>query len=228
MHFFDKKRADDQPSAKADANGIGNAAAAGGSIAAARDVILGYQPPAPSPAPPPRRAEELPSVPDIIFLRTRTITIDFSDGIPYEKQAGEGAMAVIACLRNDPVYGKNLAEPKHIAGGIVFRDANGEEIGNGVQRGCWLDTHHDMVDFELNKSHCIILVMAVGNKLAAPFKKREKTAYGEVTMLDGFDLSHNLSTIELRLISSRGVYLVPPLIFDFSIKDGSPLATKRQ
>jgi hypothetical protein len=60
-------------------------------------------------------------------------------------------MGIVACFRNEAVYGQRAYNAEDVTAHLILRDLNGQEVGNGVSRACWLNTSSDMVDIKVSK-----------------------------------------------------------------------------
>ena len=113
---------------------------------------------------------------------------------------------------------------------LVFRDAEGQELGEGIARACWLEHGGASVDFDVGHSRCAVLMVVAGahNPIFVPYKTRVRINHRLAFVTEAFKFEHPPATIELRLLSSRNELLLPAMLFDFSLVDGVPHAEVRR
>ena len=111
---------------------------------------------------------------------------------------------------------------------LVFRDAEGQELGQGIDRACWLEHGGTSVDFDVGHSHCAVLVVVAGadKPIFVPYKTRVRANHRLTFVTETFKFDHPPATIELRLLSSRNELLLPAMLFDFLLADGVPSAVR--
>jgi hypothetical protein len=166
--------------------------------------------------------------PNFIFLGARSANIEMGLNYGYyEKEALTDVLAVVACFRNEPAADRTVLDADHVTANVVYRDSQGREIGEGISRACWLNSEYDIVDFEVGESHCAILVSQANKTLFAPYKRRQRTNHGTALLPGEYQFGELISSIELRLLSSRKHLLLPSIVFDFSVVGGVPQAVAR-
>lgn len=170
--------------------------------------------------------------PNLIFLNARTMRVTYGMDEAFRSSADlADPPAVVACFRNEPVPGRRVVDAEFVKAQVLYRDARGEEIGNGIPSACWLDNPAGLTNFQLGESHCVILVVGrPDGSLAAPWKAR-RTADdgwgGDVETTEAYDFDGVVNTIELRLIGERNEVLLV-IQFDCAMADGKPHAVRRQ
>ena len=182
---------------------------------------------APAPASTSTRTIKLPN---IIFLRTRTAIVAGSslDNVLSEKRNSKGGTsdvtALVACFRNEPSGERRVSDELSVTANLVFRDAEGQELGEGIARACWLEHGGASVDFDVGHSRCAVLMVVAGadNPIFVPYKTRVRVNHRLAFVTEAFKFDHPPATIELRLLSSRNELLLPAMVFDFSLVDGVP------
>ncbi len=133
--------------------------------------------------------------------------------------------AAVACFRNRstplgvaPVYGARAA--------IIYRDSQGQEIGDGVSSAFWMGDFRD-INFEAEQTHCVIVVMLDGDGIPGAIFQREIPHWmGPSVHPDGYEIGKSLKSIELVILHENS-RLIEPIIFDFSIERGQPVITPR-
>lgn len=188
-------------------------------------------PPAPTSPPGARQQQLLRDEPNLIFLNTRRIRITFDVNEVFRTSTDVAdPPAVVACFRNEPVPGRRVIDADLVKAQILYRNARGEEIGNGIPSACWLDEPADMTNFRAGESHCVILVAAgPDGLLSVPWKARRGADDGwggDVVSTEAYELDDVASTIELRIIGERNDVLVV-VRFDCTMVDGKPHAVRR-
>lgn len=187
-----------------------------------------------SPAPPPTPIRPI-RLPNIVFLRTRTAIVAGSslDAVLWEKRNSKGGTsdvtALVACFRNEPSDERKVSNELSVGANLVFRNAEGEELGDGIARACWLEHGGASVDLDVGHSRCAVLMVVAGahNPIFVPYKTRVRVNHRLTFVTEAFKFEHPPATIELRLLSSRNELLLPALLFDFSLVDGVPSAIVR-
>jgi hypothetical protein len=172
--------------------------------------------------------------PNVIFLRTRTAVVAGSslESVLSEKRNSKGGIsdvtALVACFRNEPSGGRRVSDELSVTANLVFRNAEGEELGDGIARACWLEHGGTSVDLDVGHSRCAVLMVVAGahNPIFVPYKRRERFNGGLAFVPEAFRFEHPPATIELRLLSSRNELLLPAMLFDFSLVDGVPSAVR--
>jgi hypothetical protein len=187
-----------------------------------------------SPAPAPTSIRPI-RLPNIVFLRTRTAIVAGSslDNVLSEKRNSKGGSsdvtALVACFRNEPSGERRVSDEQSVTANLVFRDAEGQELGEGIARACWLEHGGASVDFDVGHSRCAVLMVVAGadRPIFVPYKRRVQVNGGLAFVAEAFKFEHPPATIELRLLSSRNELLLPMMLFTFSLVDGVPSAVVR-
>ncbi|MGA8308044.1 MAG: hypothetical protein WB723_20385, partial [Candidatus Acidiferrales bacterium] len=119
-------------------------------------------------------------------------------------------------------------DEQSVTANLVFRDAEGQELGEGIARACWLEHGGASVDFDVGHSRCAVLMVVAGahNPIFVPYKTRVRVNHRLTFVTETFKFDHPPATIELRLLSSRNELLLPVMVFDFSMVDGVPSAVR--
>ena len=173
--------------------------------------------------------------PNIAFLRTRTAIVGGSslDDVLWEKRNSKGGTsdvtALVACFRNEPSGERRVSDEQSVTANLVFRDAAGQELGEGIARACWLEHGGASVDFDVGHSRCAVLMVVAGahRPIFVPYKRRVQVSGRPAFVAEAVQFEHPPATIELRLLSSRSELLLPVMVFDFSLADGVPSAVVR-
>jgi hypothetical protein len=189
------------------------------------------QPPAPPATPAPTSTRPI-KLPNIIFLRTRTAIVAGSslENVLSEKRNSKGGTsdvtALVACFRNEPSGERRVSDEQSVTANLVFRDAEGQALGEGIARACWLEHGGASVDFDVGHSRCAVLMVVAGahNPIFVPYKMRVRINHRLAFVTETFKFEHPPATIELRLLSSRNELLLPAMLFNFSLVDGVPSA----
>ncbi len=175
-------------------------------------------------------------LPNISFLRTRTAIVagSSSDSVLSEKRNSKGdtsdVTALVACFRNEPSGERRVSDEQSVTASLVFRDVEGQELGEGIARACWLEHGGTSVDFDVGHSRCAVLMVVAGvhNPIFVPYKTRVRVNHRLTFVTEAFKFEHPPATIELRLLGSRSQLLLPAMLFDFSMVDGVPHAEVRR
>jgi len=185
-------------------------------------------------APPPAPTRTI-KLSNIAFLRTRTAIVAGSslEGVLSEKRHSKGGTsdvtALVACFRNEPLSDRRVSDELSVTASLVFRDLEGQELGEGIARACWLEHSGASVDFDVGHSHCAVLMVVAGahNPIFVPYKTRVRVNHRLTFTTETFKFEHPPAAIELKLLSSRGELLLPVMLFTFSLVDGVPSAVVR-
>ena len=189
-----------------------------------------------APAPVPALTSTRPiKLPNISFLRTRTAIVAGSslENVLSEKRNSKGGAsdvtALVACFRNEPSGDRRVSDELSVTANLVFRDAEGQELGEGIARACWLEHGGSSVDLDVGHSRCAVLMVVAGahNPIFVPYKTRVRVNHRLSFITETFKFEHPPATIELRLLSSRNDPLLPAMVFHFSLMDGIPNAVVR-
>ena len=175
-------------------------------------------------------------LPNIVFLRTRNAIVAGSslDNVLSEKRNSKGGSsdvtALVACFRNEPSGERRVSDEQSVTANLVFRDAEGQELGEGIARACWLEHGGASVDFDVGHSRCAVLMVVAGahNPIFVPYKTRVRINHRLAFVTQAFKFEHPPATIEFKLLSSRNELLLPAMLFDFSLVDGVPHAEVRR
>ncbi len=179
----------------------------------------------------PRRREiQEPRGPNIIFTRCTSRKIYFQgegSRVEFNEEKGEEFPdAVIACFRNEPDISRRGVDADCVTAQIIYRNAENEEIEDGVPAACWLGSSLDMIDFRVGETHCVLLGVVDGDALAVPWQRRKHEWNGDSITTEDRAFK-GVARIEVRLIGARNELLLKPIVFDFSVVDGQPRIAKR-
>lgn len=175
-----------------------------------------------------------PRKPNLVFLRGDIVPIAFrnsySEGEIFSQSQDTGNIrGIIACFRNDHTSSHPVTEASYVRAHVIYRDDNGQEIGNGIPSACWFDSHFDTVDFRVGQSHCVFLgYMERIDRLRVPWKERIRHGDGDTINLSDqrFD---GVSSIEVKLIDGNDDLLFGPLVLDISfINDDFEIVRRAQ
>ncbi len=199
--------------------------------------------PHPSPTPPPVSVtppNKDSSKWDVRFLSARPVNIAASQddevGLVIFREVNHytGFAGIVACFRNEAIYGKRSYNAENVTAHLVMKNRSGQEIGVGISRGCWLNTPNDMIDIDVSESQCVVLALvhAKPNEQAAavfiPCKKRANSVYGDSVTDEAIDIDpEQIAAIEIRLLNSWKFLLLEPTTVNFAIKDGRPLVVRQ-
>jgi hypothetical protein len=199
------------------------------------NVIVHPAPAQQTPAPAPVSASTPTGTiesPNISFLRTRTAIVAGSslDAVLWEKRNSKGGTsdvtALVACFRNEPSDERRVSNELSVGANLVFRNAEGKELGDGIARACWLEHGGASVDLDVGHTRCAVLMVVAGghNPIFVPYKTRVRVNHRLTFVTEAFRFEHPPATIELRLLSSRNELILPAMFFDFLLVDGVPSA----
>ncbi len=114
-----------------------------------------------------------------------------------ESQNQNDRRGVIACFRNEPSMSRRVLSADYVRAQIVYRNSQGQEIGDGVSSACWLGHHFDTIDFQVGQSHCVLLGFLDDGRLLVPLKQREHHWDGDVINLADRTFDGKVSQIPL-------------------------------
>ena len=116
--------------------------------------------------------------PNIQFLRAQTMRLVFGDDEAfYEnkyRNSSEGLPGIVACFRNDALETRAVPKVYNVKGQLIYRRGDGEEVGEGVGAGCWLEERTDAVDFPLGEARYLVMMIKDSRSLYVPRKGRRK------------------------------------------------------
>jgi hypothetical protein len=171
--------------------------------------------------PAPDRAPRERPIANVVFLGVETIHLHV-EGQPssewfYQSDDGSGLRAFVACFRNDVRdYGVRIADTLATAQ-LILRAEDGKEIGKGILGACWVDDRGDYFELDAGKSGCVILgVIFKEGEFFVPWRRRERTDYGDMIVTEMFEASRKPATVEVRLIGSSNQLLLEPTVINLS------------
>jgi hypothetical protein len=172
--------------------------------------------------------------PNIVFLRTRAfpVKLDFArnGGAIFSDAAAQSAReyAIVACFRNEP--GTDVAGAKNVRAQLIYKAANGQEVGTGISSAAWEGSEFGTVDFPVGQSHCVILAVydTVRSGLTVPWVNKKSAGPWSYTINpESYAFEEKIDIIEVRLLSAEGALLQnPPLVLRFAIANGKPHAER--
>jgi len=170
----------------------------------------------------PRRIQEPKLTPtsnlQFRFCKMAKLDIEYSDhgateGFSLSRETGHlHPNAAIACIKNVSRDGPT-AEVDRVRATMTFKDASGQEVGHGVSRGCWLANKLTDANFEVETTHCAVLIYFDGDEAATPYIKEEITEYGLGITAEPCILNPVPKYIELILVSGNQ-RAMPPMTFE--------------
>jgi hypothetical protein len=157
------------------------------------------------------RPQIIPS-PNIQFVGLRTLRVGMNqrpgEETFYETGDATDPYGLVVCFRNDPISGTRISDADHVLAQLIYRDAQGNEIGHGVSRACWLQDYGDFIDFAVGDTRCV-LAGVVRNTVFTTFWRRARTTdgLGDTLNIDYFEWPTTVASIEVRLIGNNGALL---------------------
>jgi uncharacterized membrane protein len=201
----------------------GNSSATGGAATGGNAIVNQYFIGEKTGAyPPPPEAPK--RKPNLRYRSVRTCPINITQDFPGA--AGEfvvieidhdvGAWGIVACYRNTPATGVLMASD--VSAHLTLRDAEGQEIGTGVSKACWLNNPTDTIDLEPGIPHDVVLLVTDKKNVSIPWKKWNLST-GQLDS-DIYSVPRPVATVEVEIIDSRGEPLLPKSAFAISEKAG--------
>lgn len=198
-----------------------------------RVEIHNYPPPIPTVAPVPKPEPVVKSAPkaNICFKNVRAAWIwyDEKEDCFVEVQNGKSTpRGVIARFKNESAAYES-GDARLIRAELVLRDANEQEMEQGIHAACWLREHADTVDFIVGEDHWLLLgaVDPGDNKTwLIPWKREKRTWEGTFYELEGHNIT-GLRSIEIRLIGESNRWVVDPIVVDVVLNGGEPTVAVR-
>jgi hypothetical protein len=187
------------------------------------NVYVNQPAPVVTPAPPRVESAEK-SKPNVVFLGARSVNLGFYSGgegsLEFEetKDTKNRLAGIVACFRNDPIYGKPVKSVHGAKAHLKFIDANNAEIGTGVSAPCWLNTRWDTFDLiPGGNGGCVLVLLKVKDRgYSTPWKRRENTFSGDFIRDQHFDLDALPHRIEVNLLGPDDQLLLPPIILEIT------------
>jgi hypothetical protein len=170
------------------------------------------------PAEPPKLHSPPPKPePNIKFLGMRSIKVSLVANVPlqlcsFDEQADAEIECVVACFRNEPIFGKTIKPSRGVRASLRLFHASGAEIGVGLSRAFWLGQVVDVVDLVPGgDTECVILLLRDRGNVSIPAKTRRTTgAYTNIG--EGFEeLAEPPHSIEVSLLGADDQLLLAPL-----------------
>lgn len=168
---------------------------------------------------------------NIKFLGAKTINVSYDgyqgDSFNETSSSNSQVTAIVACFRNEPVYGQTITSLYNVKAHLKFVAADGSEIGAGLSRACWLGEKGDMVDLGPGgTSGCVIVLIKNNGTIAVPWKKRKKDWMGDTLIDQVFELTDLPSKIEISLLDNNSQLLIRPIVLQISSVIGKPQAKR--
>jgi hypothetical protein len=198
-----------------------------GDIHFAPIIQVGHNPP-PPPVVPQQAKPVLPKPiqkqSNVKFLSARKVNLVSDRGSGYakymevpKKSHYEG---IIACFRNEGIYGTPVKQFDDVIAYVRFFDDAGNEIGRGVKGACWLGEQFASVDIKTDDTECVVVLLLAGDSIIAPWKEKRPISIGSYTIDDHMwdsELPQMPAKIQVRLMDKYGELLLAPV--DIEIKD---------
>jgi hypothetical protein len=193
------------------------------------NVNLGHSTPA---AAPPAETEKIE--PNIRFLGARVAYLDCDSyqGVSFNVRSAASTPnlgGVIACFRNEAIYGKTIKPVYRARAHLRFFDSSGVEIGTGVSRACWLGHKGDLVDLVPGEAAvCLLVLLRNDRTTAVPWKQRERSWMGDHLIDEYFEFTDVPHVAEVSLLDGNSQLVLPPILLDLASGDGGLRVTARQ
>jgi len=171
--FWPKKK-ESAPDLSATSTATANPSIAAKSNASVGDINInvGHQP-APNPQPPgpviPTRPPPEPNLQlqSFHFVDVGGILSDGGSFYGYTIGEPAGRRAAVVCIKNKSLP-TPIANISHVRAALTFRNESGQEIGQGISRGCWLNIGLKNADFNIEETRCVILLIDSQAGLVCP------------------------------------------------------------
>lgn len=149
-----------------------------------------------------------PMVDRVFDVRRRITSFHPEEGGEFE--------CVVACFRNEVIYGKPPVRINNARAHLKSFDANGLEIGGGVSHGFWLNHSTALVDLIPGTTQeCVILLLRDGDKFSVPTKTRGlHRGYPITGEKFLWDMKEPPESIQVNLLGSDNQFLLPPLLLE--------------
>lgn len=169
---------------------------------------------------------------NIKCINVRTVDIALNrdrDHITFKEINYEtGIRAAIASFRNAPSFGNQISDAENVTAHLILRDEDGQEIGTGVSRVCWLNSSYDMVDIDVGESEHVVLLVLKEQSLFIPFWKRRCDGGGDAITLESVEVNNRVAAIEVTLLDSRKYQLLPKVAIKISLENDKMAVTLKQ
>jgi hypothetical protein len=179
-------------------------------------------------APAIRKPEKIET--NIKFLGPKTINVSYDeyegDSFNETSSSNSQATGIVACFRNEAVYGKTVKPLHYVTAHLKLTDATGSEIGTGLSRACWLGHKGDMVDLVPGgASGCVIVLITNNKSIAVPWKERKPDWMGDSLIDQALELNDLPSKVEISLLDDGNQLLLAPIVLQISSVNGKLQAT---
>jgi len=159
---------------------------------------------------------------NVVCLGAKIVNLrhDGYQGDSFHNTAAENSIVgVVACFRNDAVYGVKVDSVQRARSHLKFLNVSGTEIGTGVSRACWMGDKLDLLDG--GSSGCVIVLMAYNGKLIVPWKERKRTWQGDYVVDRVLELAETPSAIEVSILDGNNQLVLAPILVDVVTEDGN-------
>jgi hypothetical protein len=138
-----------------------------------------------------------------VFLVAQIFGLDFGNGF-YETRGVTENVGLRACFRNE-VLTERTRTAHSVKAHLVFRNAEGTEIGTGISGVVWLNPDAYARNLEVGESGCVLILVQSSDslELACPYKMPIATQYGQALSDEVVEFQDQPTLIEIRLIDGQ-------------------------
>ncbi len=157
---------------------------------------------------------------NVVFLGAKPVNLSF-DGYQgasfHERTEKTDVVGIVACFRNEAVYGETIKPVRSARAHLKFFDSEGSEVGTGFSRALWLEEKLDLFDLiPGGGSGCVVVILASDQKITVPSKHRANTSWGEAIKDEFDDLEKLPRVCELSLLDSNNQLVLEPIRLELS------------
>ena len=157
---------------------------------------------------------------NVVFLGARVVNFIFGgyQGASFHETSEKtDTVGIVACFRNEAVYGKKIESVRSARAQLKFFDAQGTEIGTGFSRAFWLGEKIDLVDFDPGgPGRCVIAIVSSPDKTTIPYKRRIPTGWGDTLKDEFLDLEKFPHTVEISILDASNQLALLPIRIELS------------
>ena len=196
------------------------------------DIHINLPPTIPPASPFPRYEKPEEKIANVKFLRAKDVNLRFDpyEGLSFHETDGpRNLIGLVACFRNDAIYGQVVSPAKYLRAHLRFMDASGQEIGTGISGACWLAYKGDLMTLKADESACVLIVTKSKEEFFIPWKQRKLVSLGSESIFDRDEkFTEPPNAVEVRLVDANSKLALEPVLLDISLENNVFRAVPRQ
>lgn len=180
----------------------------------------------------PRQQQTEEAKTNIEFLRAKDVNLRFDSyqGLSFHETDEERNLpGLVACFRNDGIYGSKIRTARYLRAHLRFMDADGQEIGTGISGACWLGHKGDLMTLKTDESAYVLIVIRSKEQFYVPWKQRKLVALGSESIFDrDCEFAALPNSVEIRLVDGDDMHVIEPIRLRIFFENGVFRAVLKQ